>query len=117
MFLAQSASSAFALFFALCIGHALADYPLQGDFLAKGKNRFQPLPGVPWYWCLAAHAAIHAGFVWLLTGYAELAAMEFIAHCLIDDSKCEGTFGFDADQILHILCKVGWVLLAFYRST
>ena len=25
--------------FALCIGHALADFPLQGEFLALGKNR------------------------------------------------------------------------------
>lgn len=33
----------------LLAGHALCDYPLQGDFLAKAKNRAAPLPGVPWY--------------------------------------------------------------------
>lgn len=27
------------LFFAMAIGHALGDYPLQGEYLAKGKNR------------------------------------------------------------------------------
>ena len=32
----------------LLAAHALADYPLQGDFLSKAKNRFAPLIGVPW---------------------------------------------------------------------
>ena len=27
----------------LVAAHALADYPLQGEFLARAKNRFQPL--------------------------------------------------------------------------
>ena len=31
--------SPLAMFAALVAGHALCDYPLQGDFLAKGKNR------------------------------------------------------------------------------
>lgn len=39
----------FALFAALVAGHALADYPLQGDFLARAKNRAAPIPGVPWF--------------------------------------------------------------------
>lgn len=35
-----------ATIFALMLaGHALADYPLQGDFLAKAKNRANPIPG------------------------------------------------------------------------
>ena len=36
------------ILFWLMVGHALADYPLQGDFLAKAKNRTAPIPGVPW---------------------------------------------------------------------
>ena len=31
--------SALQMFFALAIGHALADFPLQGEFLAMCKNR------------------------------------------------------------------------------
>lgn len=42
---------------ALMIGlHMLADYPLQGDFLAKAKNRRVPVPGVPWWQALGAHS-------------------------------------------------------------
>ncbi len=107
------------LFFALCIGHALADYPLQGDFLSKGKNRYNPLPGVPWYWCLIAHAAIHAGFVWAITGSAWIAYAELLIHFTIDDAKCRGSIGFDRDQFLHLLCKVlwaGWVYHAISLS-
>lgn len=33
------------LLFILIAGHALADYPLQGDFLAKGKNHKAPIAG------------------------------------------------------------------------
>ena len=29
---------------ALIAGHCLADYPLQGDFLSKAKNRTAPFP-------------------------------------------------------------------------
>lgn len=52
----------------MLVGHAIADYPLQGDFLAKAKNRRAPMPGVPWYQALGAHAIIHGGFVGIITG-------------------------------------------------
>lgn len=97
------------LFFALLIGHALADYPLQGDFLARAKNRKQPIPGVPWWQAMTAHAAIHGGVVWLITGHPQLALAEFVAHWLIDSAKCEGRIGFNTDQALHALCKALWV--------
>lgn len=102
------------LFFTLCIGHALADFPWQGDFLSKGKNRVNPLPGVPWYWCLGAHAAINAGLVWLITGSGSCAWLEFVAHLGIDDMKCEGIFGFNVDQCLHLACKALWAAAAVY---
>ncbi len=98
----------------LMIGaHALADYPLQGDFLARAKNRKSPIDGVPWYQALAAHAAIHALFVGVITGSIYLAAAEFVAHCVIDDFKCQGRISFNSDQALHIICKVVWVLIFF----
>lgn len=97
------------LFLALLIGHAIADYPLQGDFLARAKNRKSPIPGVPWWQALTAHAAIHGGAVWLITGRVEIAVAEIVAHGLIDSAKCEGRIGFNTDQALHVLCKAMWV--------
>lgn len=97
--------------FLLIAAHCLCDYPLQGDFLAKGKNRWNPLPGIPWYQCLAAHAMIHAGAVALITGSLWLGIMELIAHFAIDHAKCAGWFGFDVDQALHVICKITWVFV------
>lgn len=94
----------------LLAGHAAADYPLQGDFLAKAKNRANPIPGVPWYHGLLPHAAIHGGFVGVITGSLTLGVAEFIAHCVIDDSKCMGRISYNQDQALHVACKVLWVL-------
>lgn len=104
----MTAIQTFAL---LVFGHAMADYPLQGDFLAKAKNRFAPLAGTPWLQALGAHAAIHAGFVGIITGSLFLAMCEFFAHCVIDDAKCAGKISFNQDQALHIGCKALWVLL------
>lgn len=96
----------------LIIGHAIADYPLQGDFLSRAKNRDMPLPGVPWYQAMSAHAVMHGGMVWALTGSLYLGVAEMIAHVVIDDAKCTGKIGFNTDQALHIMCKVAWVSLA-----
>lgn len=91
--------------------HALADYPLQGDFLAKAKNRTAALPGVPWYQAMGAHAFIHGGFVLLALGVWWIALLEVAAHAVIDDAKCRGRISFNTDQALHIGCKVIWVIL------
>lgn len=96
----------------LIAGHALADYPLQGDFLAKAKNRAAPIPGIPWWQALAAHAAIHAGFVALITGLWWLAIPEFVIHWITDDAKCRGRLSFNTDQAIHIACKLAWWLIA-----
>jgi len=96
------------LFFALLIAHAVADYPLQGDFLSRAKSRANPLAGVPWYQALCAHALIHAGAVWVVTGSPALAIIELAAHTLIDDAKCTGKLTFNQDQAAHVLCKAGY---------
>jgi hypothetical protein len=96
----------------LVVAHLLADYPLQGDFMAKAKNCTAPFPGVPWQTILLSHAAIHAGFVWLITGSVWCAAFELVAHTYIDHAKCKGYIGFNADQALHIACKVAYAILA-----
>lgn len=106
---------------ALWIGHALCDFPLQGDFLAKGKDPIYGIREVPWWWCMGAHCAIQAGLVWVITGVPLLALLEFAAHWAIDYSKCRGWLGigsdsqraFTIDQLLHLGCKVVWAVV-FY---
>lgn len=100
--------SYFLMLFLLIAAHYLADYPLQGDFLAKAKNRANPIPGVPFYQALIAHAFIHGGFVALITGVWWLGLLETICHAIIDDSKCTGYIDFDTDQQLHLICKLLW---------
>jgi hypothetical protein len=92
----------------LLAAHALADYPLQGDFLSKAKNRLAPCPGVPWYQAMGAHALIHAGFVAAITGIWWLGAIEAVIHCVTDDAKCTGKIDFNTDQAIHVACKFAW---------
>ena len=112
--------SALVLFFALVIGHAFADFPLQGDFLSHGKNRHIKPPqladgkGSPkdlWIYLMSAHCLIHAGFVWLITGAVIFAFAEFVLHWIIDALKCEGKTSFAMDQWLHIATKAVFVLV------
>lgn len=105
-----------SILFALLIGHALADYPLQGEFLAKAKNHRAPIAGVPWYQALGAHALIHAGVVWAVTGFWQAGVIEFFAHFLIDHAKCDGRIGFNTDQALHGLCKVMYASVIYGMS-
>ncbi len=93
----------------LLFAHMLADYPLQGEFLAKAKNRFAPVPGVPWYQAMAAHSVIHGGMVGLVTGSLWLGLAETVIHALIDDLKCGNRISYNQDQTLHLLCKLFWL--------
>lgn len=95
-----------ALFFKLLIAHCIADYPLQGEFIAKAKNHLEPIPGISPVIILFTHAAIHAGAVWYVTGYGSLAFLEFAFHTTIDYLKCDKQISFAQDQFLHILCKI-----------
>ena len=104
------------MLFWMLVSHAVADYPLQGDFLAKAKNHAAPIPGVPWWIALAAHSLIHAGAVMLITGSLLLAVAEFWCHMFIDHAKCRGLFGFTADQALHVACKLAWVAIFFAKE-
>jgi hypothetical protein len=98
------------LFLLLCAGHALCDYPLQGDFLAKGKNFNTPIPGVAWAQLMLAHCMIHSGMVLLITGSVWMAVAELAIHYLIDVMKCDGMINFNQDQAAHYYCKVWWAL-------
>ena len=96
----------------LLVGHALADYPLQGDFLAKAK--LGTIPGIPGWYALAVHSTIHAGFVLWFTGVEELAAVEFVAHFVIDKLKINNRISFMVDQALRIACKLAYVAWVFH---
>ena len=100
----------------LIAGHAVADYPLQGDFLSRAKNHKAPIQGVPWYQALLAHAAIQAGMVGIITGSMWLGLAEFMAHVLIDYAKCDGRISFNQDQALHVACKVVWIAILALSS-
>lgn len=101
------------MFALMVFAHALADYPLQGDFLSKAKNRTAPIPGVPWWQAMAAHAVIHGGFVALITGHWWLGALEVAIHAATDDAKCRGRLTFNQDQAIHVACKFAWALIAW----
>lgn len=96
--------------FWLLVGHAIADYPLQGDFLAKAKNYQLAIPGIPWQQALFWHALMHGGAVALITGSVALGCVETAIHMGIDYAKCDGRTTFTQDQLLHVCCKVAYVL-------
>jgi hypothetical protein len=120
---AGNPAAALVIFFALVIAHAVADFVLQPEFLALGKNRHAdlskffgektPPPGL-WIHALSAHSLIHAGAVWLVTGSVVLGLVEFILHFVIDFIKCEGKTGFSVDQLLHYACRGGYVAILYF---
>lgn len=100
-----------ALFAAFFVAHALADFPLHGDYLARQKSRKQADSSGDWIVALTAHCAIHAGGVWLVSGSLGFAAVELILHGLIDFGKGEKKYGLATDQILHLICKLAYAIL------
>lgn len=101
----------------LIFAHFLADYPLQGDFLARGKNHTDPIPGIHWGHPLAAHSAIHGGFVGIITGSWLLAIAEIAVHAATDYAKCAGRISYHTDQAIHVGCKVVWVFAVTFWMT
>lgn len=103
-------SGPLALFFAFAIAHALADFPLQGEYLAKSKVRRTARDRQEWFIALTAHSLIHGGAVWLISGSPVLGAAEVVLHGLIDFGKGEEKFDLATDQVLHLTCKAGYVV-------
>jgi|HubBroStandDraft_4_1064222.scaffolds.fasta_scaffold59624_4 hypothetical protein len=98
----------------LVVGHALADFALQSDAMALGKNRhLSNKTGVPWPYWLSAHAMIHGGTVAIILRSPVLGVFETMAHWVIDFGKCEGYYGIHIDQALHGACKLLWLGLCF----
>lgn len=101
-------------FIRLMMMHALCDFSLQSDAMAKGKNRHNNPTYVPngqtlmpcWYYWLGAHALISGGGVWIITGKWWWGIAEVLAHWTIDYCKCENWTNPRKDQFLHISCRL-----------
>lgn len=102
------------MLFLLVAAHALCDYPLQGDFLARAKDRNTDLGKLFWPHALFAHSMIHGGAVLLITGLLPLAIAEVCIHAFTDWLKCEKRIGLNADQAIHLLCKIVWAAVAAF---
>lgn len=101
---------------ALIGAHYFFDYAGQGDFMAKAKNPSSPIPGVPWEHVMSAHCAIHGAAAALITGIWWVFVAEHFVHMFTDILKCKGRISFAVDQNIHLVSKVAWVLLAFWRA-
>lgn len=99
------------LFAAFVLGHVLADFPLQSEYLATQKVRSTADSFQSWIVGLSAHCIIHAGAVWIITGSLVFAAAELVLHGLIDFGKGKGKFGLLVDQGLHLACKLAYVII------
>jgi hypothetical protein len=107
------------LFFFLLCGHALADYPLQTEFMAANKNcRLNQRGPVPWYYVLLAHSLIHGGTVAVIVAALGLGlptavflgTVETVAHFAIDHAKCVAKVSIHIDQAAHVLLKLVFAL-------
>lgn len=99
----------------LLVGHTIADYALQTEFMVLHKNpktiEYTHTYG-PWWWTMLAHAGINGAFVSLLTGNIVYGMVETVLHFLLDWAKCLGKINAVEDQAGHILSK--FVLAGFY---
>lgn len=101
--------------------HALADFALQSDVMAKGKNRHTKLVApegqklMPvWHWWLSAHAAIHGGLIIVIFSVWWLGLIEFCAHFIIDFIKCENVTNPDQDQAFHLSLKIVYAIMLVF---
>jgi len=107
------------IFMKLLMVHACVDFVLQPDSMIRGKNRktktdsgssTKKSPPVWPYW-MTAHALVHGGGVWLVTGSMALGFLETALHWAIDFAKGEGRLNFHTDQIAHLACKALYAAL------
>lgn len=108
--------------FILLFLHALADFTLQTDVMAKGKNRRSEIKNYEhwvnvlgrdpkrfkkcWGYWLTAHALIHGGVIGLVFGNWYIALFEVVMHWIIDFCKCEEILNPHQDQFLHFLSRI-----------
>ena len=109
----------------LLVAHALTDYVLQPEVMAKQKDplarRVEKVG--PWWWMMGAHALVNGGGVALVTGQLLLGTAEALLHGGVDTIKCLMCSGGMEDvetvrlwtwidQGVHVASKLLWALLA-----
>lgn len=101
----------FETFILLMFAHAIADFALQSDSMAKGKNRhaFDPSKAPPgqkpvncWFWWMLAHALVNGGFFYFVTSNLMIGIVETIVHFIVDFLKCENKTNPHQDQGIHL---------------
>lgn len=108
------------LFIKYLMGHALCDFALQSDVMAKFKNWNNKPDNIPngqklvsvWQYWMASHALIHGGVVYLISGSIWLGAIETVLHFGIDCAKCKNWTNPHQDQLLHVICKMMYLIYA-----
>lgn len=96
---------------ALLMGHAVADFALQNDFVARYKSPLtdaSPFGATIWPYVLGAHGLMHGAVVWAITQNPWLGLAETLVHSVVDYAKCTKRIGWYADQGLHLVCKLLW---------
>lgn len=105
-----------AVAFWLLVGHAVGDFALQTEWMVRSKNparrrsRGSQRHDLIWIHVLSGHALIHGGAVALATGLVWLGIAETLAHWAIDYGKAQQLYNFHADQLLHLGCKLLWLV-------
>ena len=107
------------LLFLLLVGHAVADFSLQTDVMAKGKSRHRRPDFIPdgqkyapcWPYWLTSHALIHGGAVFIATNSILCAIIETVSHWLIDFLKCDNITNPNQDQLMHFAMKIIYVAI------
>ena len=92
--------------FLLLAGHALGDFALQNDYVAKTKANSLVV--------MAAHSLIHGAIVFCVTSSLTLGLVETALHAAIDSAKCRDAISFNTDQLLHVGCKLGYIVLIYF---
>jgi len=95
-------SPKYNLLFLLLAGHFLADYPLQGEYLATTKNRHN-VKDFTWIHSIIAHSMIQGLMVFLITQRLDSALYQLFTHIVVDLMKCEGIIDLNVDQLFHFL--------------
>ena len=96
------------ILFLLLAGHALGDYPLQGQYMSDAKNRHTEHGKDVWWMVLTSHSLIQGAIVALITSSIILGILETICHWIIDFMKCDNKIDYKTDQFLHVICKFLW---------
>ena len=104
----------FHYLFRLLAAHAISDYVLQPEFMARWKHpKAQVPPGAgKWWWWMTAHALVNGGLVAWVTYDDMLGLFETVLHWGTDYAKCQGWISAERDQLIHLGSKVAWALLA-----